>query len=179
MRPFSRITSARIYVVFKRVTIRVSDLDASRRFYALAEAPEEVVLEAAEEPTRHLHIAFAVSSPAEVDAWWRRLVDAGYPGDGEPGPRPEYSDMYYGAFVLDPDGNSVEAVHHAQSSRGVDHLWIRTRDVAAERAKYVDAKGIRLVRDDPGLVRFRDDDGSFTFVDDDRPPTQHASFEKR
>jgi catechol 2,3-dioxygenase-like lactoylglutathione lyase family enzyme len=165
--------------VFKRVTIRVSDLDASRRFYALAEAPAEVVLEAADEPTRYLHIAFAVPSRADVDAWWRRLVDAGYASDGEPGPRPEYSETYYGAFVLDPDGNSVEAVQHAQSSHGVDHLWIRTRDIAAERARYVYAEGIRLVQDGPDLVRFRDDDGSFTFVDDGRPATQHASFEKR
>ncbi len=166
-------------MVFKRVTIRVSDLDASRRFYALAEAPEEVVLEAAAEPTRHLHIAFAVSSRAAVDDWWRRLVDAGYASDGEPGPRAQYSVTYYGAFVLDPDGNSVEAVQHAQSSRGVDHIWIRTHEIAGERARYVAAEGIRLVRDDPGLVRFRDDDGSFTFVDDGRPLTENASFEKR
>jgi catechol 2,3-dioxygenase-like lactoylglutathione lyase family enzyme len=179
MRPFSRITCARIYVVFKRVTIRVSDLEASRRFYALADAPEEVVLEQATEPTRHLHVAFAVPSREAVDDWWRRLVDAGYRSDGEPGPRPRYSEAYYGAFVLDPDGNSLEAVHHAQSSVGVDHLWIRTRDVAAERERYVSADGIRLVHDDPSHVRFRDDDGSFTFIDDGGPLTEHAAFEKR
>ena len=43
---------------------------------------------------------------------WRAGTGAGYRSDGEPRPRPEYRDDYYGAFLLDPDGNSAEAVHH-------------------------------------------------------------------
>ena len=42
--------------------------------------------------------------------FWRAGTNAGYPDDGAPGARRQYSDDYYGAFLLDPDGNSVEAV---------------------------------------------------------------------
>jgi catechol 2,3-dioxygenase-like lactoylglutathione lyase family enzyme len=83
--------------------------------------------------TRRLHIAFAAPSRAHVDAFWQAGVDAGYQDDGTPGPRPQYSDDYYGGFLLDPDGNSAEAVHHGAVSEhgGIDHLWIRVRDVEA------------------------------------------------
>jgi predicted lactoylglutathione lyase len=63
-------------------------------------------------------------------------VDAGFESDGEPGPRPEYGDDYYGGFLLDPDGNSMEAVHFEDVRHGVDHLWIRVRDVAASKRFY-------------------------------------------
>ena len=62
--------------------------------------------------TRRLHIGFAASSREHVDAFWQAGVDAGFRDDGAPGPRPEYGDDYYGGFLLDPDGNSAEAVHH-------------------------------------------------------------------
>jgi predicted lactoylglutathione lyase len=111
-----------------------------------------------------------------VDSWWRRLVDAGYESDGEPGLRPQYSASYYGSFVRDPDGNSVEAVHHDQSQpSGIDHLWFRTGDVAAARAFYepiAPAVALRPVRDALDRVRFRGDGGSFTFVDDAGEPTE-------
>ena len=69
-----------------------------------------------------------------VNAFWRVLTTAGYADDGAPGPRPQYRPDYYGAFVLDPDGNSVEAVHHedVHKRRCIDHLWIRVADVAAD-----------------------------------------------
>jgi len=54
--------------------------------------------------TRGLHVGFAARSRARVDAFWRAGIEAGYRDDGAPGPRPEY--------VLDPDGNNVEVVHH-------------------------------------------------------------------
>ena len=47
-------------------------------------------------------------SRADVDAFWRVGVDAGFASDGEPGERPQYTEGYYGAFLLDPDGNSAE-----------------------------------------------------------------------
>ena len=52
--------------------------------------------------------------------------------------RPEYGDDYYGAFLLDPDGNSIEAVHHGSLRSGgiIDHLWIRVADVNASQAFY-------------------------------------------
>ena len=44
---------------------------------------------------------------AAVDAFWQAGIDAGHPNDGAPGPRTVYSPDYYGAFLLDPDGNSA------------------------------------------------------------------------
>jgi catechol 2,3-dioxygenase-like lactoylglutathione lyase family enzyme len=58
------------------------------------------------------HIAFGVRDPAQVDAFHAAAVAAGGTDNGPPGPRPIYHPGYYGAFVLDPDGNNVEAVCH-------------------------------------------------------------------
>ena len=57
------------------------------------------------------HIAFQAESRAQVDAFHAAAVAAGAVDDGAPGVRPEYRDTYYGAFVLDPDGHKLEAVH--------------------------------------------------------------------
>jgi catechol 2,3-dioxygenase-like lactoylglutathione lyase family enzyme len=59
------------------------------------------------------HIAFAAESRAAVDRWYVAALAAGGVCNGAPGVRPEYHANYYGAFVLDPDGNNVEAVCHA------------------------------------------------------------------
>jgi catechol 2,3-dioxygenase-like lactoylglutathione lyase family enzyme len=56
------------------------------------------------------HIAFVARGPDEVAAFHRCALTAGGRNLGNPGPRPEYSEGYFGAFVLDPDGNNVEAV---------------------------------------------------------------------
>ena len=61
--------------------------------------------------TRGLHVGFRAPSRAAVDAFWQAGIDAGYRDDGAPGPRTEYGPDYYGGFLLDPDGNSAEAVH--------------------------------------------------------------------
>ena len=60
-----------------------------------------------------MHIAFAADSKEQVDAFHAAALAAGGTDNGAPGPRPEYSEGYYGAFVLDPDGHNVEAVFHA------------------------------------------------------------------
>src|SRR5262245_66592677 len=85
--------------------------------------------------TRGLHIGLVAPSRGHVDAFHRAGVEAGYRDDGAPGPRPQYQDDYYGAFLLDPDGNSVEAVHRSNMREGgwIDHLWLRTQDVDAIR----------------------------------------------
>ena len=111
-------------------SIRASDRDASERFYATVLRAleieqthsgehyaewDEFSLAAADESspvTRRLHVGFAAPSREHVDLFWQAGTAAGYESDGEPGPRPQYSDDYYGAFLLDPDGNSIEAVHH-------------------------------------------------------------------
>ena len=60
------------------------------------------------------HTAFAASSRAEVDAFHEAALGAGGKDNGAPGDRhtrPGYPPRYYAAFVLDPDGNNIEAVH--------------------------------------------------------------------
>ena len=61
------------------------------------------------------HVAFAVETRAEVDAFHRAAISAGGRDNGAPGLRPEYHPHYYGAFVFDPDGNNIEAVCHRPS----------------------------------------------------------------
>jgi catechol 2,3-dioxygenase-like lactoylglutathione lyase family enzyme len=63
-------------------------------------------------PTEDIHLAFAASDNATVDAFHRVATEAGYRDNGGPGERPAYHEGYYGAFVLDPDGNNVEVVNH-------------------------------------------------------------------
>ena len=172
--------------VFDHVTIRVSDLTDARRCYELAlgslgygepatdghfyEWEDFSISRAREErlPTRNLHVGFVAHSPEEVDEWWRTMTGAGYRDDGRPGPRPQYSPSYYGAFVRDPDGNSVEAVHHDKPREGenrIDHLWIRVRDLAASRRFYeavAPAVGLRV--HDGAENRFHVTDGSRSFA---------------
>ena len=59
-----------------------------------------------------VHLAFAANSRAEVDAFHAAAMAAGGRDNGKPGIRAQYHPTYYGAFVLDPDGNNVEAVCH-------------------------------------------------------------------
>ncbi|HWT93448.1 MAG TPA: VOC family protein [Solirubrobacteraceae bacterium] len=183
------------------LTIRVSDLEASARFYTTvlatldAEPPVRndfgvefgdfsLAQATAEQPaTRGLHVGFAAPSREAVDAFFRAGVDAGFASDGDPGPRPQYTDDYYGGFLLDPDGNSIEAAHMSSLADNiVDHVWIRVASVAASRAAYLaiaDAAALSLVADEPALVRFRGRDGfTFTLLSDDRPLTQnvHLAF---
>lgn len=58
------------------------------------------------------HYAFTARSRAEVDAFHRAALSAGGTDNGAPGLRPHYHADYYGAFVIDPDGNNIEAVCH-------------------------------------------------------------------
>jgi catechol 2,3-dioxygenase-like lactoylglutathione lyase family enzyme len=167
--------------MFDHVTIRVGDLDASRHFYELALGRPTHVSEYVEwgsfgitpggDVTRRLHAGFGVEDRAAVDAWWRKMTSAGYESDGEPGPRPQYSASYYGAFVLDPDGNSVEAVTHDSSRPGLDHLWLRTPDVGAQRRFWQvvgEVVGLR-VRDVEDRINISDGRGSFSYVPGDEP----------
>ena len=121
----------------------VSDFAKSRAFYEAALAPLgiTVVMEVTEEMTgghgAHLgmgrdgnpffwigsgkpastgvHVAFSASDQATVDAFYQAALAAGGRDNGAPGPRPDYHPGYYGAFVLDPDGNNIEAVNHGQA----------------------------------------------------------------
>lgn len=68
-----------------------------------------------DKPVNHppVHVAFRVTSRAQVDAFYQAALAAGARDNGAPGPRPHYHEHYYGAFVLDPDGHNIEAVCHA------------------------------------------------------------------
>jgi catechol 2,3-dioxygenase-like lactoylglutathione lyase family enzyme len=59
-----------------------------------------------------VHVAFACPDHQSVDAFYRAAIEAGGKDNGAPGLRPHYHPNYYGPFVLDPDGNNVEAVCH-------------------------------------------------------------------
>ena len=181
--------------MFDHVTIRVSDRAASERFYETVFAPlgieqtssddalpewDDFSLSAtdAEHPvTRGLHIGFAAPSRALVDEFWRAGTEAGHRDDGAPGPRPQYGPDYYGAFLLDPDGNSAEAVHHGglREPGHIDHLWIRVADVAASKRFYATIAahaGIRLTADTPERAQFRGASASFSLVAG--TPTEHV-----
>jgi catechol 2,3-dioxygenase-like lactoylglutathione lyase family enzyme len=186
--------------VFDHVTIRVADRAASEAFYSLllgeptsdgdglTEWHDFSIAQADEEhpPTTGLHVGFVASSTEAVDARWRAAVDAGHESDGKPGPRPAYGPDYYGAFLLDPDGNSAEAVHHDSLRHGgvVDHLWIRVADVAAARAFYTTIAphaGLWMGTDEPERVQWRGSSGSFSLVSDGDRHTRnlHLAFPGR
>ena len=138
--------------------------------FSLAEAGPDAPV------TRRLHIGFAAGSQADVDRFHEAGIRAGYRDDGAPGPRPQYSDDYYGGFLLDPDGNSAEAVFHERTrpEQTIDHLWIRVADVAASRAFYLE-QGFRLGTDEPERVQFKDPvNGSFSLVAG--APTEHVAI---
>ncbi|KAI0393971.1 Glyoxalase/Bleomycin resistance protein/Dihydroxybiphenyl dioxygenase [Xylariaceae sp. FL0594] len=59
------------------------------------------------------HVAFAAESREKVDEWYEAAIKAGGTCNGKPGFRKEYAETYYAAFVLDPLGNNVEALHFA------------------------------------------------------------------
>ncbi len=177
--------------MFDHVTIRVSNLGESEKLYrslldvlgieqtsdgewddfSMAQADEE------DPVTRRLHVGFVAPSRELVDEFWRVGTEAGFRDDGPPGTRPQYSDDYYGAFLLDPDGNSVEAVHHGamREDGNIDHLWIRVADVAASKAFYevVAPFGeFRLKHDEPDRAQFAGSSGSFSVVAG--TPTEHV-----
>jgi catechol 2,3-dioxygenase-like lactoylglutathione lyase family enzyme len=183
--------------MFDHVAIRVRDFGASGDFYRLALGEPTfdgtaftawgnfIVMQAsAERPVaKRLHVGFGAHDRAEVDRWWERLTSAGYQSDGEPGERPQYHESYYGAFVLDPDGNSVESVHHHATDPDasvIDHLWLRTPNVEAAKRFYetiAPVVGLRLAHDTPDWVRFTDGVGSFSFVHGDEPTENvHYAF---
>jgi catechol 2,3-dioxygenase-like lactoylglutathione lyase family enzyme len=121
------------------VHLRVSDVEASKRFYAGALAPLGLGLTgegagwfAADElyfsddgpPTAGLHIAFQAESREVVERFHEAALAAGGRDNGRPGER-EYHPGYYGAYVLDPDGTNVEAVYHGPAQRSASSVVFR------------------------------------------------------
>jgi catechol 2,3-dioxygenase-like lactoylglutathione lyase family enzyme len=120
--------------VIDHLIIDVDDLATSRAFYEQALAPLgcSVMMEFPDRcafggedgrpqfwlaarggaATTGIHVAFSAAGPEAVDAFHRAALAAGGTDNGAPGLRPRYHQSYYGAFVLDPHANNLEAVHH-------------------------------------------------------------------
>ncbi len=185
--------------MFDHVGIAVSDLGVSERCYrtvlgTLGVEPSYADAELVEwddwaigptdrehPVTRGLHVGFQAATQDAVHAFWQAGVDAGFRDDGEPGSRPGYGPGYDGGFLLDPDGNSAEAIHSERTdpvpAGRIDHLWIRVRDPQASRRFYTTIAphaGLRLTHDEPGRVQFSGPDYSFSLVRDERPLTEHV-----
>ena len=111
--------------IFDHVHLRVRDLQAATAFYETVLEPlgipllidaghlvafPNLALSADGPPTERAHVAFRAASREEVGAFHAAGVAAGYRDNGAPGPR-DYMPGYYAAYLLDPDGNNIEAVH--------------------------------------------------------------------
>jgi catechol 2,3-dioxygenase-like lactoylglutathione lyase family enzyme len=126
------------------IQLVVKDIEASRRFYkavfAALEIPvggeekdyfwaDELFVSTADSQAaagmltgRH-HLAFQAKDRAMVDAFHAAGLQAGGADNGKPGERP-YHPGYYAAFLLDPDGNNIEAVYHGEANRSAPSVKI-------------------------------------------------------
>ena len=112
------------------VHLRVADLEASKRFYGAALAALGLALREGDghfasdelwvtddgDPTARLHLAFQAADREAVHRFYDAALAAGGRDNGGPGER-QYHPGYYAAYVLDPDGNNVEAVFHGPVRR--------------------------------------------------------------
>lgn len=127
------------------IQLVVADLNASRRFYEsifqVLEIPisgaeedyfwaDEFVVSSAGSPAaqgqltgRH-HVAFQARDQKMVEAFYRAGLESGGKDNGAPGKRATYHPNYYAAFLLDPDGNNVEAVYHGPANRSAASVKI-------------------------------------------------------
>ncbi len=117
--------------LFDHVHLVVRDLAASRRFYGAimdvlgipvfeqgghAFYADELYVSQGDPLTGRVHLAFQAKDRATVEAVYQAALAAGGRDNGPPGERP-YHPGYYAAFLLDPDGNNIEAVFHGPSTR--------------------------------------------------------------
>jgi catechol 2,3-dioxygenase-like lactoylglutathione lyase family enzyme len=120
------------------VHLRVSDVEASRAFYAAAlgavgleigmEGPgffaaDELFVSGDGERTSGVHIAFQAPDRETVHRFHEAVLAAGGRDNGAPGER-GYHPGYYSAYALDPDGNNIEAVYHGPSRRSAASVEI-------------------------------------------------------
>ena len=114
--------------MYDHVTLRVVDFAVSLAFYEAALAPLGIGLRVEEgtsaafgerpsflltgrrTPTANVHVAFSAPDTRAVDAFHAAALENGGTDNGAPGVRTDYAPNYYAAFVLDPDGNNIEAV---------------------------------------------------------------------
>ncbi len=86
---------------------------------------DELFVDAADARTvpSHVHLAFQAKDQQTVDAFYKAALAAGGTDNGAPGPR-DYHPGYYACFVLDPDGNNIEAVFHGPNTRSAPSVVI-------------------------------------------------------
>jgi lactoylglutathione lyase len=120
------------------IQLVVRDMEAARRFYgAVMEVlgvpildadglffADELCVSAGEPLTGRAHIAFQAPDRETVQRFYQAALAAGGTDNGGPGLRPYHAD-YYAAFVLDPDGNNIEAVYHGPAERSASSVEIR------------------------------------------------------
>jgi len=121
------------------LSIVVSDLDASKRFYkAVLEVlnvplgnesddyleADELYISRGPSPSGPIHLAFVARAREDVDRFYKTALAAGGRDNGAPGLRPEYHEDYYGAFVLDPDGNNIEVVFHGNETASAASILV-------------------------------------------------------
>jgi len=121
------------------VHLRVRDLEASKKFYAavlktlgkaqaIREGPnhfsaDELWIDRADEAVSKVHLAFQAAGPEAVKAFYEAALAAGGRDNGGPGER-RYHPGYYAAFVLDPDGNNIEAVYHGPARFSAESIVV-------------------------------------------------------
>lgn len=118
------------------VHLRARDLGATARFYAaimdalgVAYVSDDTHFNADElwidvgEPKTHVHLAFQAADHETITRFYNAGLAAGGKDNGAPGERP-YHPGYYAAFLLDPDGNNVEAVYHGPGKRSAGSVEI-------------------------------------------------------
>jgi catechol 2,3-dioxygenase-like lactoylglutathione lyase family enzyme len=127
--------------VLDHVHVRVHDVAVSRPFYeavlgALGREvisgegyfySDELFVSDDGQPTQNLHIAFQTDGPEAVARFHEAALAAGGRDNGAPGERP-YHPGYYAAYVLDPDGNNVEAVFHGPATRSAPSVVLIPSD---------------------------------------------------
>jgi catechol 2,3-dioxygenase-like lactoylglutathione lyase family enzyme len=126
--------------LFDHVHVRVADLEASKRFYRAVLAAvgrelmwesqdafnaDELYVSADKTPTAGLHLAFQAHDRETVERFHKAGLAAGGQDNGAPGER-SYHPGYYSAYVLDPDGNNLEAVYHGPAKRSAPSVVIET-----------------------------------------------------
>ena len=125
------------------VQLIARDFAATKRFYAAVLASlgrriegegehyfwsDELFVSTAEPATTaptHVHLAFQAADRESVHRFHAAALAAGGTDNGAPGVRPYHPD-YYAAFVLDPDGNNIEAVHHGEARRSAESVTLST-----------------------------------------------------
>ena len=189
--------------MFSHLTLGTNDVAATRRFYDAALGPLGLAVVYGDEAVAAYgrgqqaapwiwimppfdgqpatvgngsHIAFLAPDQAAVEAFHASGLAAGGRDEGEPGPRPHYAEDYFAAYLRDPDGNKLQAVHYGkgrqvdEGQKGLSHVTLGSNDLMRARAFYGEVLG------QLGLERLYDEENGTAYC---RPGTQKPSLSTR